>query len=647
MGAPNYAGTPCGPDNSYICPGGTVQPNGNIQWTVNGVPTGSTYDTVKSSGAYCSADGNVNYYTYCYSYWDESGYTAVLPVGSYTITASISTAQDQYAAFTTTWTVLVTGSEVSNPQTKIYNFSAKDGSGNSGYASNGNLLKYSDTVTGSWTMSYDGVNRLHTGVASDGPYSGASITWDYDSFGNRLHQSVTGNVNVPTAWAEYANNRNQMSKNQLTEMIKYDAGNMTFDGSNNLIYDGEGRICAVAAYNYATQSMLVTQYLYDAEGNRIAKGHPLGNPSTPSCPTGPGDFQPDEKYIVGENGEQLTQLDGSDNWQHTNVWIGMQLLATYDNQPTTIDGQTVAQPLHFNVTDPLGTKRLQVSAAGKPELNCLTLPFGDGPDCSGTEATRHLFTGKERDPESKLDYFGARHYSSSMGRFMSPDWSNTAEAVPYASLNNPQSLNLYGYVNNNPLSRVDPDGHWPGVFSIIGWSSIVDGAVAEYQQQLQNDQSSSQAQQNQQQVSQAGQDFIKGYEKLSLTVYDASKGKVKGGDWTIGYGHKTTKNAAPITKAEAEALFKSDVERMASHVAADLDVPVTQNQFDALVSLRFNAGANAITPPVSDLNRTGQATMKDFTNHYITARGVSMRGLELRRAAEWRIFNEGVYDASH
>jgi RHS repeat-associated protein len=417
---------------------------------------------VRSTRDYCSADGNVNYYTYCSSYWDESGYTAVLPVGSHTITASISTAQDQFAAFTTTWTVLVTGSVVSNPQVVIYNFSAKDGYGNSGYASNGNLLNYSDTLTGSWTMGYDAVNRLHTGVAANGPYNGASITWDYDSFGNRLDQNVTGNSNVPTAWAMYYPS-NKLSTNQLApnpNTLGYDAsGNMTFDGTNNVIYDGEGRVCAVAVYNYATQSTLITQYLFDAEGNRIAKGHPIGNSSTPSCPTGPGDFQPDEKYILGQNGEQLTQLDGSDNWQHTNVWVGSQVLATYDNQSTIVNGQTVAQPLHFNVTDPLGTKRLQVSADGTPELTCISLPFGEGPDCSGTEATRHRFTGKERDTESGLDYFGARHYSSSMGRWMSPDWADKPEAVPYSDLTDPQSLNLYGYVNNNPLSHTDADGH--------------------------------------------------------------------------------------------------------------------------------------------------------------------------------------------
>ena len=68
-------------------------------------------------------------------------------------------------------------------------------------------------------------------------------------------------------------------------------------------------------------------------------------------------------------------------------------------------------------------------------------------------------TGKERDTESGLDYFGARYYGSTMGRWLSPDWSSLPEPVPYADLSNPQSLNLYGYVNNNPMSHTDPDGH--------------------------------------------------------------------------------------------------------------------------------------------------------------------------------------------
>lgn len=66
----------------------------------------------------------------------------------------------------------------------------------------------------------------------------------------------------------------------------------------------------------------------------------------------------------------------------------------------------------------------------------------------------YQFTGKERDTESGNDYFGARYYASSMGRFMSPDPSSLTFADP----GNPQSLNLYSYVRNNPLLLVDPDG---------------------------------------------------------------------------------------------------------------------------------------------------------------------------------------------
>ncbi|QHN03179.1 RHS repeat-associated core domain-containing protein [Granulicella sp. WH15] len=64
------------------------------------------------------------------------------------------------------------------------------------------------------------------------------------------------------------------------------------------------------------------------------------------------------------------------------------------------------------------------------------------------------FTGKERDTESGLDYFGARYYGSNMGRFSSPDPSG----LYYANPTNPQSFNLYSYGRNNPLINIDPTG---------------------------------------------------------------------------------------------------------------------------------------------------------------------------------------------
>ena len=68
-------------------------------------------------------------------------------------------------------------------------------------------------------------------------------------------------------------------------------------------------------------------------------------------------------------------------------------------------------------------------------------------------------TGKERDQESGLDYFGARYYGSALGRWTSPDWNSTPQPIPFADLKDPQTMNLYAYVRNNPLSRSDLDGH--------------------------------------------------------------------------------------------------------------------------------------------------------------------------------------------
>jgi RHS repeat-associated protein len=72
---------------------------------------------------------------------------------------------------------------------------------------------------------------------------------------------------------------------------------------------------------------------------------------------------------------------------------------------------------------------------------------------------RSRCTGKEWDAESGLDMFGARYYSSSSGRFMTPDWAAKPTSVPYADFGNPQSLNLYSYVHNNPTATRDLDGH--------------------------------------------------------------------------------------------------------------------------------------------------------------------------------------------
>lgn len=64
------------------------------------------------------------------------------------------------------------------------------------------------------------------------------------------------------------------------------------------------------------------------------------------------------------------------------------------------------------------------------------------------------FTGKERDAETGLDYFGARYFSGAQGRFTSPD----PVMLSKQRIFDPQQWNMYGYSRNNPLVMIDPDG---------------------------------------------------------------------------------------------------------------------------------------------------------------------------------------------
>ena len=238
-----------------------------------------------------------------------------------------------------------------------------------------------------------------------------------------------------------------------------DLAHVTMDATtvNQYLYDGEGRICAVSSTPVPGFTTM-TGYVYDAEGNRVAKGTITSMSCDPSV-NGLMTANNETDYVLGPGGEQVTELaqdaNGTMNWQRTYVYAGGAIIATYEPNP---DNQT--QPLpSFRLTDWLGTLRATTDAYGVAQGTCTGLPFGDGVTCSGDIPDNHHFTGKERDTESGNDYFGARYYASSMGRWLSPDWSAKEEPVPYAKMDDPQSLNLYVYVLNNPMTGIDKDGH--------------------------------------------------------------------------------------------------------------------------------------------------------------------------------------------
>ncbi len=152
-----------------------------------------------------------------------------------------------------------------------------------GYDRNSNLLTAVDSVMGQWNYTYDNLNRVVTAAAPtsqpagvNANFAGVGAGWSYDPFGNRQSESWTGNNDtaVPgsTSATYYGNNQLSWTNvNAAGSNVTYDqAGNMTYDGKNSYLYDAEGRICALGETVNGTT--ILTGYIYDAGGTRVAKG---------------------------------------------------------------------------------------------------------------------------------------------------------------------------------------------------------------------------------------------------------------------------------------------------------------------------------------------------------------------------------------
>jgi RHS repeat-associated protein len=129
------------------------------------------------------------------------------------------------------------------------------------------------------------------------------------------------------------------------------------------------------------------------------------------------------------------------------------------------DGERVARKdfpggaVSYYFSDHLKTTDIVTDAQGNIKNESDFYPWGGELQFSANDSNHYKFTGKERDSETGLDYFGARYYSNGLGRFITPDWAAKVATVPYADLSDPQSLNLYSYVRNRPTVMRDEDGH--------------------------------------------------------------------------------------------------------------------------------------------------------------------------------------------
>lgn len=143
-------------------------------------------------------------------------------------------------------------------------------------------------------------------------------------------------------------------------------------------------------------------------------------------------------------------------------------------------------------------------------------------------------------------------------------------------------------------------------------------------------------------VSDCGKEFIKSFEGCRLRAYDDGVGV-----WTIGYGRTTNVQRGDIiTQEQADEWFEEEIDQFANKVQALLLHDVSQNEFDALVSLAYNIGVGAFSRStllkrLNEKNYLQAAAQFDVWNK---GGGQVMRGLVRRRAAERRIFESAEYE---
>jgi RHS repeat-associated protein len=267
---------------------------------------------------------------------------------------------------------------------------------------------------------YDGVNRLLTAIETV-PGASWKQTYGYDAVGNR--------------WLDTANNNSYgIALDPFTPIAStvFDSGNhMTGSGA---LYDGAGNQTDIGGYHYT----------YDAE-NRLTSSTITSSVNSATT-----------TYSYNGDGRRVTKLSATGDWTFYVYDATGNLAAEYTSSSTRM-----ACTLCYLKADHLGSIRMLTDASGTVKSLHDYLPFGEEiPSGTGGRDTTwaHLdptqkFTGQERDAETGLDFFGARYFSGAQGRMTSPD-----EPLVDQRTSDPQSWNLYSYVRNNPLSRVDPNG---------------------------------------------------------------------------------------------------------------------------------------------------------------------------------------------
>lgn len=212
-----------------------------------------------------------------------------------------------------------------------------------------------------------------------------------------------------------------VNSSNLTQSFLYDAnGNLITDGQYFYEYNPFNQLSKIREGN--STGIILSDYLYDSNGNRIRKHDRIKNETV---------------FYINPN--FLRVINSSGTFDTIYYFDGSTMVARKDPDSKKF----------FYHPDHLGSTTLVTNESGSIVENTNYKPFGevlyDG-------KSKYLYTGKEKDSESGLYYYGARYYNPAIGRFIQPD---SMIPKPY----NPQYLNRYSYVLNNPYKYIDPNGN--------------------------------------------------------------------------------------------------------------------------------------------------------------------------------------------